>query len=496
MMYGPRSSRNPGVRTGGLLQSDLWAVESAVSTVLGRFLTALARRSEQFSLWALMLSLVALPSWLGSSMSTPLQGPGSPGWPDFHLYLSWAFPFVAPGLWLLSRCGRSNRRPFRWGPPFLTLPLAGLIALSIVQAPFALDARSTVQLIAYQVALFGFYLMAVNGHVPRAAIAGSLAAGMAIQSAIALPQALLGHSLRLEALGETTVDALRTGASVVVVGHQRWLRAYGLAAHPNLLGGYLMVGMLVVAGYTLGRRGRVQIPLFLAEGLGLAALLVTFSRSAWIGVALGCLVVVALTRGALNVKWRSLKGLAAVAMALGLLFFAAGWQLLVPRLSGAGDETEVRSIEERQLLNEAALSLIQRRPIPGVGLANFSTAVLELVPESPLGPPVQPVHNVPLLAAAELGIPGGMLWLFTMVGPWIALCMARKRICITPWLAGLSGALGALSVVAMLDYYYWIIYPGSMMQWLLWGLWAREWQTATEAAPRIAPETSPRTSKG
>jgi O-antigen ligase len=334
--------------------------------------------------------------------------------------------------------------------------------------------------------------MAVNTPVPRSAVVGSLVAGMVLQAAIALPQFALGHSLGLEVLGELQLGGGSVGASVVADGDQRWLRAYGLTIHPNLLGGYLMIGMLVVSGYCAGSVGRRRVPLLLAVDLGLAALLVTFSRSAWIGTALGGLAMAAMSRETPRLNWRALIGPAAVALVVGSVFLLAEWQLLVPRLGLTGEETEVRSVEERQLLNDAALIMIQRRPMPGVGLANFSAAVPLLVPESPLGPPVRPVHNVPLLAAAELGLPAGLLWLFMMAAPWIALWTVRERIHVTPWLAGLSGAVAALTVAALVDYYVWASHSGSVIQWLVWGLWAREWQRTIDAAPSRSVEISPR----
>ncbi len=38
-------------------------------------------------------------------------------------------------------------------------------------------------------------------------------------------------------------------------------------------------------------------------------------------------------------------------------------------------------------------------------------------------------------------------------------------------LVGASGALLAITVVSFLDYYPWLLNPGRVWQWFLWGLW-------------------------
>ena len=137
---------------------------------------------------------------------------------------------------------------------------------------------------------------------------------------------------------------------------------------------------------------------------------------------------------------------------------------------------ETRSLDERAELTTAALTLIQMRPWLGVGLSNFPAALLHLIPGS-----VQrygeyaPVHNVLLLATAELGLGGGVLWLCLAVSPWLALWLRRRQVQMTPWWAGQGGAMAALVVASLFDHYLWSFQQGRVVGWLVWGLWAREW---------------------
>lgn len=128
------------------------------------------------------------------------------------------------------------------------------------------------------------------------------------------------------------------------------------------------------------------------------------------------------------------------------------------------------------MLTESGLALIRMRPWLGVGPGSFSAALHQLAPETvAYYAEFTPVHNVLILATAELGLLGGLCWLCLMVSPWFALWIARRQIEMTPWWAGLCGAMAALTVASFFDHYLWSFQQGRLMLWLVWGLWAREW---------------------
>jgi O-antigen ligase len=162
-----------------------------------------------------------------------------------------------------------------------------------------------------------------------------------------------------------------------------------------------------------------------------------------------------------------------------LSFVAINWSLLQPRLGLVTQGTEIRSVEARMTQTPAALMLIRMRPLLGVGLGNYPTALYRLAKDAVAAYPVfQPVYNVPLLVAAELGIVAGLLWLFLILSPWIALWQQRWHLQITAWWAGLSGAFLALIVISFLDFYVWTSHQGRLALWIVLGLWAREWATS------------------
>jgi len=443
-----------------------------------------ARWFATLSIWGLAALLITLPFWRNRVL---IHRPADPVFFEFHdvtLYTNDVLWWGAVGVWLLSRLLDRTRGRVRLGPWFLFGPLAGFIILSVLGIPFALDRFYATYQTLRLLLLLALYLLLVNAPLTRGAIAWPLAAGMVIQTIVSVPQFVLGRSLGLKRLGEVTVDAAWPGASVVMVGEERWLRAYGLTQHPNLLAGCLVAMLLVVIGYYLMQRDWRRLPLLFALGMGVAGLFLTFSRAAWLGMLLGggAMVVLLLWtwhRRRWSPDWLAIGLLFAVLVALFLSFVAINWPLLRPRLGLATQGTEIRSVEARKMQVPAALELIQMRPVLGVGLGNYPTALYQLARNAVAAYPVyQPVYNVALLVTAELGILGGMLWLLLILIPWAALWLRRWQVQLTAWWAGLSGAVLALTAISFLDFYVWTSHQGRLVLWLVLGLWAREWETS------------------
>jgi O-antigen ligase len=425
--------------------------------------------------------LVTLPFWRHRVLLHRASDPVFFEFHDLTLYTNDLLWWAAIGGWLLSRLLEPAAPRLRPGPWFLSGPLAGLVVLSLIGIPFAVDPVYAGYQTARLLLLACLYLMIINVTLTPGMVAWPLAAGMVLQMAVALPQFVLGRSLGLQRLGEVTVQATWKGASVVMVGEQRWLRAYGLAQHPNLLGGCLIVMLLLVIVYYLTQSGWRRLPLLVALASGLITLLVTFSRAAWLGAAIGGVMMLGLLLWSRRqFRWSpdysSVALLVVLFLAMGAAFAVVNWRLLQPRLGLTSQGVEIRSVEARAVQVKAAWALVRMRPVLGVGIGNYPTALYQLAREAVAAYPVyQPVHNVFLLATAELGLLGGTLWLAVIVAPWAALWLGRRQVQMMPWWAGLSGALAALTVVSLFDYYTWMSHQGRLALWLVWGLWAREW---------------------
>jgi O-antigen ligase len=252
-----------------------------------------------------------------------------------------------------------------------------------------------------------------------------------------------------------------SGASVVQLADgARWLRAYGTFPHPNLLGGWTLVLLTALLGLILlPTKWRVlALGLF---GAGLVLLVLTFSRSAWLGLAV--LGAVLLFRW----KWLDRKPLVSVG-ATGLvclfLIFIPFRQAFATRLAADQVQTEKVSNFTRFWLVQRSWEIIQKQPVLGVGVGSYSLALSGHVDRFY---DIEPVHNLPLLAWSELG-PGGLV---VLAG--LAVTVAFKSVKARRPLAILfSAALAGLFVISLFDHYLWTLAPGRILAGTVLGLWA------------------------
>jgi hypothetical protein len=90
-----------------------------------------------------------------------------------------------------------------------------------------------------------------------------------------------------------------------------------------------------------------------------------------------------------------------------------------------------------------------------------------------VGAPLDWIHNVPLLAATELGV-GGLGLIGLMIAALIAIGVQRWRTrTISMWQALVGGGLIALVVVMQFDHYVWTMAQGGLLWAWLAGWWLR-----------------------
>lgn len=253
---------------------------------------------------------------------------------------------------------------------------------------------------AGEFALLGWYI--VKTKPPLSTIATPLFIGVFYSSIIAIVQFVLQHSIGgpLWLLGERTFSVDTPGISrfhfcqLSTVTCQLSLRPYATFPHPNVLGGFLAVTLplLLRLKKNLPRRQAGTL-FYISFSLGVIALILTFSRSAWIVGLVAVVVMIAKNK-------RLIMILALIPTVFVLM--------------------KVNPLEEsvvvRQQLNGAAIKLWAASPLVGVGLGNFLVELPKMLPSKSVYF-LQPVHNIYLLILAETGVVGFILfcWLLWKV---------------------------------------------------------------------------------
>src|SRR3989338_3395465 len=196
------------------------------------------------------------------------------------------------------------------------------------------------------------------------------------------------------------------GASVVELADGRWLRAYGTFPHPNILAGFLALGILLAAQWYVRRYHHFDRVLALTCGICASlGLTFSFSRSGGLAAVFGVLVWL------LNVFYRRhWQDAMRISRFIGLAFVVAGVAFFVAlpayqvRVSGEGRLEKKSYVERQAFFREGMSGVLEALPI-GVGIGHATVKSSRTVPTRP-GWDYQPVHNIFLLSLLELGVAG------------------------------------------------------------------------------------------
>lgn len=249
----------------------------------------------------------------------------------------------------------------------------------------------------------------------------------------------LGLALhQADTLGTSVVEAVAPDGLL-----ERWLRAYGSLDHPNMFGGLMAVSLLLTFFLWLHRQSPekkiVSAFLLLSLIVFSAGTLVSFSRAAWLGAALGIIMLIISYRPPHKTKWKELVAALVLIVLVKGLILSQYYYLFTPRLQ-TNTRLEQISITERESTLHEGLQLLAKQPLQGFGFGTYTLALHDTLDSKKLNWYYQPVHNTFLLLAVEAGIVGLILGIWTLVS---YLCSLYKTLSKTsrPLLLALSLAL-------------------------------------------------------
>ncbi|MFA5187802.1 MAG: O-antigen ligase family protein [Patescibacteria group bacterium] len=291
------------------------------------------------------------------------------------------------------------------------------------------------------------------------------------------------------------------GTSVVEANGTRWLRAYGSFAHPNILAGCLVVSCLfLVVLLILSKHKWEKVFLWICWPIILAGLFFTFSKSAFLALGIGFLflsIFIFLSyENKAKIILSQLIGSGFLVLAVLTLFYS---QSVFTRINGE-ERLEQKSMTERTLYFEQAKDLIQANWLKGVGLGNYTLALFNYLPAKQPVWFYQPVHNVYVLAAVELGILGFIIFVLIIINIlrkiWdFKIDYNLKLLAIFRnfkskeiyhhyknhffWFLGLTGVLIAILILMAFDHFFWTMWFGIALWWMCLGLWLKGTQINT-----------------
>jgi O-antigen ligase len=334
----------------------------------------------------------------------------------------------------------------------------------------------------------------------------SYLAGALLQAGAGIWQFLSQSDFSSKWLGTAMHSPGEMGASVVeTLSGGRWLRAYGTLDHPNILGGYLAIAILLAAYLYLYKKKKTNKPDnnhdkkvkagkidWQAAGgfakkyehpvlLGVIAVLFialffSFSRTAWAGLLIGLIIFLAVSfyQRHKPAQIQLIKLVVILAVLSGTLFVFYH-ELVLSRLS-QDTYTEIKSANERISSYEIASGVIRKNLFLGSGIRNYGLETENILGQEMDYYVYQPVHNVFLLVLAEIGLLGLIFfvavlqYVFSRIySPGISSKANAKQQSVNqgPYQAAF---LFAVLAMFLFDHWWWSLHFGVLLFWFIIGI--------------------------
>ena len=434
------------------------------------------------------------------------------GWPweqgRISIYASW-LPLLATIILGLFQPKRPLPLALRRNVFWL---IAALGACTVVAAPS--PATAAMQWWIQMMLLAAFCITLLRTQVQINKVASWLVISLVPHAILAIAQFMTQTVWASKWLGMAAQSPADLGVSVVQTSTSRFLRAYGGFPHPNILGGWMAVGLIIsVWLLSLTSVGERACPVFFTgsriyirgiEGMFTLALFYSFSRSAWLAAAVSLALFVILNAGEGSAKLTNVVKGSVVAkrhvfsVLIPVLLFATlaiiHHDLVFTRLDAGASRLERKSVVTRLQTLRDGVYLFKTAPLFGTGpnselpaLASLKkqwieedsiriTALGQLFPGHPdswnadeyvrsrmaaIGP-LEPPHMVWLLMLVNFGTVGalfifgfGLFLLRRILEKWRDLSPSNRSLLIS--------LVSCQLILCSLDHYPWSLWSGQTL---------------------------------
>ena len=378
--------------------------------------------------------------------------------------------------WIAGQIRNDKNELVPYGNRIIWWFIGGFVLISAISFLFASDKLLAIYKFGWLILGVGLFWLITRVNYNKLKLIYAMLVGIFLQAVLGIWQFLTQSSFANKWLGLAAHDPAQLGTSVVEfiakdgIG-ERWLRAYGGLDHPNILGGVLAAGILLIVFLFLdNKNSELKIKYKKAIFYSLffifiTALFFTFSRGAWLAVLAGGLFMLIsfVIKRDLKSQKEMLIAILLSSILIGVLFFQYN-ELVITRL-GDNSRLEIKSRIERVASYNEALQIIKKYPLTGVGLGNYTLALSREIPNQESFY-YQPTHNVFLLVCAETGIIG--LLFFVLINLSLLIFSFKKMN------DRAVAIIIALIVIMSLDHWLFSLHFGVLFFWLVLGLMISE----------------------
>jgi O-antigen ligase len=349
-------------------------------------------------------------------------------------------------------------RGFTWGGS-MRRPIMAFLIIVAVSAIASRERFVGLCTFVYVIEYYFLYWMAFNivrSEADFRRVVHLILGILAIQAIVYFAQSAMG--ITFDFLGNTIEkgEVARPGGTV--------------SSNPAGFVSFIVPALMMASAVALSKYrvilGLYSIPLMI---LGIAAVGLSYTRAAWIGLVFGFFSI-----GLIGARrhWLNFKMIVGV-LVLATIGLSALLPTMLERVSSdyghSGASTTTETYNERMGLNMIALNVIAHHPLLGVGPGAYPYEFRQFIPAG-MNQWVFTVHNVYLLWAAETGVLGGIVFIALLVtGFRVAIRLSRGptsfiSICATGW-------FGAMVILSWMMFWVpWIGFSYNAMFWFMLGL--------------------------
>lgn len=350
----------------------------------------------------------------------------------------WSYQIFVSDYW---RFKKGMTKPLWW---------IGLISLELITF-FSIFWAPDIWLSLYRyiILVFGillFYVVKRTNFVDTRLLSRYFLIGLIAPSLLAIWQFFTQSTFASKYLGLAYHATDILGDSVIETSVGRFLRAYGSFDHPNILGGMMVLGIILVLYFSLRTEINRNSRLFYLVTLAIfyLALLVSFSRTAWLALIISVPFILFIFGRRGKFQRKLIGFFLFLIIGISVAVIVPNRELFLTRAQ-TQSRLEQKSVSERELYLKQAQEVISQKPFSGTGIGSYTIEVKKLDKFTFPYWYYQPVHNYWLLVLAELGFFG----LLAMIIFWIA---AFKK----SFSNKLYPVILALFVFSLFDHWLWI----------------------------------------
>lgn len=263
--------------------------------------------------------------------------------------------------------------------------------------------------------------------------------------------------------GERTFNGQTPGVANASINGELILRPYGTFSHPNVLGGYLLIGMTIIL-FSLGSTKKQLRKILYSMSLigGTLALILTFSR---IAILLWLIIIFIFLISKAGKNFLK-KNIAFFLIFISIVIFSVFYTPIISRFSNLSLYDE--SFSQREDLLKSSFTIIKSHPFLGTGLNNFLIELAQVQKTNNVTFYLQPTHNIFLLVAVQTGILG-LIYFIGFLAKTFKKAFWKRDLINYKIIVFLS-----ILVLGSFDHYFLTVQQGQLLLSFIFGLiWTR-----------------------